>query len=376
MGEAPLISNCLIASTAQAGLPHPAFTIWFFSSIHGPLSLKSPATAPLELPPQWSLGYTRHVASTPQVGTVVIAGGSGFLGVSLGMHLAASGASVVILSRNKPKVAGAWRHVPWDARTLGPWTRELDGATALVNLVGRSVDCVKTPDHCDQILRSRVEATRALGQAMRLTDRPPPVWVQMSTAHVYGDPPEVICDEDSPTGYGLAPFVGRAWEDAFHESALPTQRKVILRTSFVIGRDRGAGGGAMARLRTLVRLGLGGKVGTGTQGLSWIHETDMNRLFERAITDATMDGLYVASSPNPVSQRQFMRDLRGAMRMPIALPAADWMVRIGARWLLHTDPELALYGRYVVSRRLRGAGFEFRFPELRQALDDLVKRQW
>jgi hypothetical protein len=303
----------------------------------------------------------------------LIAGGSGFLGVSLGVHLAARGASVVMLSRNKPKVAGAWRHLPWDARTLGPWARELDGATALVNLVGRSVDCVKTPDHCDEILRSRVEATRVLGHAMRQVDRPPPVWVQISTTHVYGDPPEVVCDEDSPTGFGLAPFVGRAWEEAFHASALPTQRKVIFRTSFVIGRDRGAGGGAMTRLRTLVRLGLGGKVGSGTQGMSWIHETDMNRLFERAITDATMDGVYVASSPNPVSQRQFMRHLRGAMRMPFALPAARWMVRIGATLLLHTDQELALYGRYVVSRRLREAGFEFDFPELPAALDDVVK---
>ena len=311
-------------------------------------------------------------ASTDQLGTVLIAGGSGFLGVSLGLHLTARGASVVMLSRNKPTVAGAWRHVPWDARTLGPWARELDGAAALVNLVGRSVDCVKTPDHCDEILRSRVEATRVLGQAMRQIDRPPPVWVQMSTAHIYGDPPQVVCDEDSPTGYGFAPFVGRAWEEAFHTSALPTQRKVIFRTSFVIGRDRGAGGGALTRLRTLVRFGLGGKVGTGSQGMSWIHETDMNRLFEQAITDATMDGVYIASSPNPVSQRVFMRDLRRAVRMPVALPAAEWMVRIGAPLLLRTDPELALYGRYVVSRRLQSAGFKFQFAELPDALSNLM----
>jgi uncharacterized protein len=96
---------------------------------------------------------------------VVIAGGSGFLGVSLAHHLAERGWTVVILSRRPPKVAGPWRHVAWDARTLGDWRRELDGAYALVNLVGRSVDCIKTPDHCDEILRSRVEATRVLGEA-------------------------------------------------------------------------------------------------------------------------------------------------------------------------------------------------------------------
>ena len=224
-------------------------------------------------------------------GPVVIAGGSGFLGISLATHLAASGRSIVVLSRHPPKPSGPWRHVSWDARTLGEWRRELDGASGLVNLVGRSVDCIKTPDHQDEILRSRVEATRVLGLAVRTVDSPPPVWVQMSTAHIYGDPPHVTCTEESPFGYGLAPFVGRAWEDEFRASVLASQRPVILRTSFVIGRDRGAGGGALARLRMLVRLGLGGTVGSGTQGMSWIHETDMNRLFERALDRSDHAGL-------------------------------------------------------------------------------------
>ncbi|MGH7177818.1 MAG: DUF1731 domain-containing protein, partial [Tepidisphaeraceae bacterium] len=210
-----------------------------------------------------------------------------------------------------------------------------------------------------------------LGSAMRAVASPPPVWVQMSTAHIYGDPPSVICDEDSPFGAGLAPFVGQAWEEAFRASVLPLQRGVIFRTGFVIGRDRGAGGGALARLRTLVKLGLGGTVGSGTQGMSWLHATDMNRLFERALTDPRMQGTYIASAPNSVSQREFMRELRRAMRMPIALPAFAWMVRIGAPLVLRTDPELALFGRYVVSKRLREENFEFRFPQLRGALADL-----
>jgi uncharacterized protein len=305
-------------------------------------------------------------------GRVVIAGGSGFLGVSLATHLAAAGTAVVILSRHAPKVAGPWRHTGWDARTLGAWRRELDGARGVVNLVGRSVDCIKTPDHQDEILRSRVEATRVLGQAMRAVDAPPPVWVQMATAHIYGDPPQVVCSEDSPFGCGLAPLVGRAWEEAFAAAALPSQRRVILRTSFVVGRDRGAGGGALARLRILVKLGLGGTIGSGTQGMSWIHEADMNRLFERGLSDAAMQGAYIASSPNPVSQREFMRELRRALGVPIGLPAAAWMVRLGAPLLMRTDPELALYGRYLDPRRLREERFEFRFPHLREALQDLL----
>lgn len=304
----------------------------------------------------------------------VVAGGSGFLGVSLARHLAARGASVIILSRSPPKTAGPWRHGSWDGRTLGAWCDELDGAAGLVNLAGRNVNCVKTPDHQDEILRSRVESTRVLGAAMRAIDTPPPVWVQMSTAHIYGDPPKATCTEQSSLGYGLAPYVGRAWEEAFHESTVPSQRGVVLRTSFVLGRNRGAGAGALGTLTPLSRLGLGGKVGRGTQGMSWIHETDMNRLFERGLTDPSMNGVYVASAPHPVSQMEFMRRLRRAVGMPIGLPAPSWLVRIGARFLLRTDADLALYGRYVVSERLEREGFQFQFPEIDEALRDVLDR--
>src|ERR1041385_4018666 len=122
----------------------------------------------------------------------------------------------------------------------------------------------------------------------------------MSTAHIYGDPPDAVCTEDSAFGYGLAPFVGQAWEVEFQKSALPSQRQIVLRTSFVLGRNRGAGQGALAKLRRLVRLGLGGKVASGKQGVSWIHELDLNRLFERALNDAAMSGAYIASSPIPI----------------------------------------------------------------------------
>lgn len=302
---------------------------------------------------------------------VVIAGGSGFLGVSLAYHLLESNFKVTLLSRNRPKADGQWDFVEWDARTLGDWQSVIDGAAAVVNLVGRTVDCVKTPDHCDEILRSRVEATQVLGAAMRSVKAIPPVWVQMSTAHIYGDPPSLVCTESSPTGYGLAPHVGKAWESQFAQSVHSEQRGVVLRTSFVVGRDRGAGGGALSRLRFVARLGLGGKIGSGQQGMSWIHEKDMNRIFERAIMDSSMQGAYIASSPNPVSQVDFMRSLRRTLRVPVGLPATEMMVRLGARWLLRTDPELALYGRYVVPQRLAESGFSFEFPELDSALADL-----
>ncbi len=302
---------------------------------------------------------------------IIITGGSGFLGLSLATHLCDQGANVVIVSRGKP-VDGPWSSVVWDGRTVGSWSEELNGAAGLVNLAGRTVNCIKTPDHQDEILRSRIESTRAIGAALRSVESPPPVWVQMSTAHIYGDPPSAVCTEDSAFGVGLAPTVARSWEQAFAESILPDQRGVRLRTSFVVGEDRGAGAGALGTLGLLARIGLGGRVGKGTQGMSWIHELDMNRIFERSLTDEIMRGAYIASSPNPVSQKDFMRELRRAVGMPIGLPAFEWMVRIGAPLILRTDPELALYGRYVRPARLLDQGFTFEFPDLGPALKNLV----
>jgi uncharacterized protein len=305
----------------------------------------------------------------------VIAGGNGFLGKSLACYLADRGASVTILSRRPTLSRGSLEYVEWDGRTLGNWVQTLERADGLVNLTGRSVSCIKTPDHRDEIFRSRVESTRVLGTAMRSASAPPPVWVQMSTAHIYGDPPDAVCDEDSAEGCGFAPLVGRAWEAAFAESLLSEQRGVVLRTAFVIGRDRGAGGGALATLGRLARWGLGGRVGKGTQGMSWIHDADLNRIIARGLANPAMRGVYNASSPRPVSQIEFMRVLRRAVGMPLGLPAAAWMVRLGATFLLRTDPELALYGRYVLSRRLADEGFDFHFPELPAALAEIYGPQ-
>ncbi len=300
---------------------------------------------------------------------VVITGGSGFLGVSLARTLSARGDEVSIVSRTPPSAKGTWTHATWDGQSVGDWKAELDGADAIVNLAGRSVDCIKTADHRDEILRSRVQTTSVIGEALRQIDSPPPVWVQMSTAHIYGDPPDAVCSEGSPYGYGLAPFVAQAWEAAFDAAILPEMRGVVLRTGFVLGR----GGGALSKLWTLARIGLGGTVGHGRQGMSWIHEADMNAIFVRGIENETMSGVYIATAPSPVGNAEFMRTLRRAVGMPIGLPAMEWMVRIGAPLIMKTDPELALYGRYCVPTRLLAEGFDFSFNDLEAALTDLTR---
>ncbi|MBY0312354.1 MAG: DUF1731 domain-containing protein [Phycisphaerales bacterium] len=308
---------------------------------------------------------------------IVVAGGSGFLGAALARQLAQRGDEVVVLSR------GGWASAPkgvrvvlWDGRTIGAWAKAVDGCDVIVNLCGRSVDCVKTAAHCAEIMSSRVDSTRVLGEAVAAATKRPRVWVQMSTAHIYGDPARgVVCDESTPLGpeHELAPKVGRAWEAAFDAVCPPGVRRVVLRTGFVLGR----GEGALKRLETLCQWGLGGRVGRGEQGMSWLHIEDMTRIMVRAIDDESMRGVYVAAATGPVSNREFMRELRrvagGLGGLGVGPPTFEWMVRVGAPLVLRTDPELAIFGRYCVPRRLMREGYVFAFSELPGALRDLYR---
>ncbi len=298
---------------------------------------------------------------------IIIFGGTGFLGLGLAKSLRLHNYKPILVSRHQPKsdLGFTWYH--WTGRDLEDWQYELEGAYAIVNLCGRSVNCIKTPDHCDEILRSRVESTETIGKALKTIQNPPQVWIQMSTAHIYGDP-EVMCTESSAFGYGLAPYVGQKWEEAFAWSLPANMRGLRLRTSFVIGKN----GGALSTLKKLVRLRLGGKVGSGQQGMSWIHQEDFNRLIMEAIENKSYEGCCIVSAPNPVSQKDFMQSLRDAMKIRIGLPAPELMVRVGAKLFFKTDPELVLYGRYVRSEKLKKWGFKFKFPELKGALVDLA----
>ena len=302
---------------------------------------------------------------------IIIFGGSGFLGVNLAKALLAKDYEVVIVSRNEPKEQGAWQFVPWDAQRLGDWVKELDNAEAFVNLVGRTVDCIKTAENCDAILRSRVDATKLIGKALKQLEVLPKTWVQMSTAHLYGDSVEAICDENSTFGYGLAPYVGKKWEEAYGQSVSPSIRQVIVRTSFVLGKS----GGALKTMALITKLGLGGKAGHGQQGISWIHEEDMNKIFIDAIENEKRNGAYLATAPNPVSNEVYMKALRKALNIKIGLPNFTWMIKLGAAVIMRTDPDLVLAGRYCVPKRLLDEGFKFLYPSIDEAFENLFTKK-
>lgn len=307
-------------------------------------------------------------SAPPAGGRIVIAGGSGFIGSALTPKLLAAGYDVTILTRGPSHEEGRVRHVQWDAHAVGPWAAELEGAAGIVNLVGRTVDCRKTPANRKEILESRVDSVRALGAACRQVRQSPGVWVQAGTAHIWGDPPgDTIITDESLLGTGFAPDVGRAWEAALHESAPPGCRTVVLRISFVLGRH----GGPLRTLAGLAKWFLGGAAGSGRQWISWIHEEDLVAIILRALDDPALEGPYLTTAPEPVTNAQFMRALRKKLGRPWSPPVPAPIVRLGA-WMMQTDPELALLGRRCVPEKLVATGATFRFPSLGEALADLL----
>ncbi|MFN0127187.1 MAG: TIGR01777 family oxidoreductase [Verrucomicrobiales bacterium] len=310
--------------------------------------------------------------TTTDLGTpkLVIAGGSGYLGRRLVRAALGRGSEVVVLSRRGGGEISGARVVEWDGRTRGEWVRELEGAAGLVNLAGESVNCRYTRRALAAMDGSRVDSTRVLGDAIHGCVVPPRVWVQASSLAIHGDGGDRWCDEEAGPGTGPGVVTARKWERAFAESPTPRTRRVVLRISFVLGR----GGGALSMLERATRAFLGGAVGSGRQYVSWIHESDMNRILLRAVEDSGMSGIYVASSPDPVRNEEFMRELRGMLGRPWAPRTPAWLVRVGC-WLMRTEPMLALTGRRGDPRRLEEAGFTFRFPTLREALVDLYESE-
>jgi uncharacterized protein (TIGR01777 family) len=299
---------------------------------------------------------------------IVIAGGSGFLGQSLSEELLAKGYEVIILTRSPGDSGSRGQQAQWDGKTLGEWQSCLEGAAAVVNLTGKSVNCRYTPENRREIIDSRVDSVKVMGEAIRQCASPPRALVQASSLAIYGDTGERWCDETSPPGTGFPAQVCLFWEGAFRESPTPKTRRVILRIGFVLGRK----GGALKTLAGLTNWGLGGTAGNGRQYISWIHQRDMNRMFLAAIERDDLEGVFNATGPNPVTNAEFMRQLRRALRRPWSPPAPAWAVHIGA-WLMRTEPSLALTGRRCMPRRFAESGFVFDFADLANALRDLEK---
>jgi uncharacterized protein (TIGR01777 family) len=303
---------------------------------------------------------------------IVIAGGSGHLGTLLTRAFRARGDEVVVLSRAPGEEP--WKVVKWDGRSLGRWATEIDGADAVINLAGRSVDCRYSARNRAEIRQSRIESTRVIGEAIALASRPPRVWLQMSTATIYAhrfDAPNDECSGIIGNGepWRFSVEVARAWEKALDDAAAPDTRKVKLRTAMVMSAHPG---GAFPALLRHVRYGLG-RMGSGRQYVSWVHEQDFVHAVAWLLAHDEIEGVVNIAAPSPLPAADFLEALGDAWGSRLRIPVPRWLIEIGT-FVLRTESELVLKSRRVVPKRLSDAGFPFLFPNWPRAARDLCER--
>jgi uncharacterized protein (TIGR01777 family) len=268
----------------------------------------------------------------------------------------------------------------WDGKSLGDWTDEINGADVVINLAGRNVNCRYTPENRQEIMDSRVDSTRIIGEAIANAANPPKVWLQASTATIYahrfdapnGDADGIIggSEPDAPDTWRFSIEVAKAWEKAANNADTPRTRKVLMRSSVILSPDNG---GIFDVLVGLMKRGLGGTSGDGNQYVSWLHDKDFIRSVGWLIEHDDLSGPVNLASPNPLPNKDFMRILRDAWGTSIGLPATKWMLAVGA-FLMRTETELVLKSRRVVPARMLESGFEFEFPHWERAARDLCRR--
>jgi uncharacterized protein len=290
---------------------------------------------------------------------IVVAGGTGFVGEPLVIELLGRGDEVVVLSRNPQKVR-AGRGVQWDGKSAGSWTSELAGAAAVVNLAGENIaDRRWSEERKRQLLESRLDATGAIVEALR-DNAAGTALVNASAIGIYGDRGDEELDESSARGVGfLADLVDR-WETTARK-AEPFARVVLLRFGIVLAPE----GGALKKMLLPFRMGAGGPIGSGNQWMSWVDRADVISMITWAIDNAEVRGIYNATAPEPVRNRDFARELGRAVKRPAFLPVPQFALKILFGQMAE---EALLAGQRVHPRRAEQAAFSFACRSLRHAL--------
>ena len=297
----------------------------------------------------------------------VIAGGSGFLGEALAAKWSARGINVTILTRGQSKRQGAISFIHWDAATQGDWTSVLEDADLLLNLVGKSVDCRYNEKNKKEIINSRMNSTHALAEAMRQVENSPRIWLNASSATIYRHAEDrSMTESNGEIGDDFSMNVVKDWEELFLNAELPNVRKASLRTSIVLGNK----GGAFPKMKSMTKLGLGGRQGNGKQMVSWIHIDDFCAAIDFIIDHDSCNAEVNVTAPIPVMNREFMKTLRNNLSMPLGLPAPKLILELGA-FFLQTETELLLKSRWVLPEKLVQAGFKFKYRHPEAALKEL-----
>jgi uncharacterized protein len=304
---------------------------------------------------------------------IVIAGGTGFLGVMLAKYFSAKGDRVTIISRKKADNPNLQNidFAEWDGKNLSNWINHLENSDVLINLTGKNVNCRYSRRNRNEIIESRIRATAILGEALRKVRNPPKVWINASSATIYkASSVEMMTENAGVIGDDFSMNVCKQWEQTFNNYRIPGIRKIVARIGIVLGH----GGGALHPLLNLVNAGLGGAQGDGSQYCSWIHAEDFCRAIDFLIANEQCKGVYNVTSPGPIQNKSFMSSLRLACGIPFGLNLPKMLLKIGAIFI-GTETELVLKSRKVFPERLLDEGFVFEFNEANEALNNLCRKE-
>jgi len=311
---------------------------------------------------------------------IIIAGGTGFIGQEL-CNFFGDENEIIVLGRQQPQQASnaygenninpsvlkKIRFVKWDGIHEGDWCKEIDGADLVINLTGKSVNCRYTAKNKQEIFDSRTNSTKAIGLAIQHAVHPPELWINAASATIYPHATDEPRDESFTDFHDdFSVQVCKLWESTLYEQRTPFTRKCALRMAVTLGT-----GGVMIPYFNLLKFKLGGRQGSGNQMYSWVHITDTCRMIEWIATNKSLEGTYNCSSPAPVTNYDFMKTLRAVTGHKIGLPAYAWMLKIGAA-IIGTETELLLKSRWVLPQKMIGTGFQFKYPFLQDAMQNIV----
>jgi hypothetical protein len=298
---------------------------------------------------------------------IVAAGGSGFIGEPLVRRLIAKGHDVAVLSRDPSKVE-AGRGLAWDGKSPGPWSAEAAAADAIINLAGENIGEGRWTDARKQrLVDSRLNATRALVEAIRNEPARKRTFINASAVGFYGDRGDESLDESSNRGTGFLADLVTQWEAAAGETE-PLARLVIVRFGIVLAPE----GGALGKMVLPFKLGAGGPLGSGRQWMSWVDRDDAVRMIEWALETESARGIYNATAPDPVRNRDFGRALGAALHRPALIPTPALALRLA--FGSEMAEEMLLTGQRVLPARAQREGFTFDYPTIDRSLAHQLPR--
>jgi len=314
---------------------------------------------------------------------IILAGGTGFVGRAIGENLLSSGHEVFVLTR---KVSTASikkiKSVAWDAKTQGNWAACFDGADAVVNLTGENIAGARwSEDRKKRLLSSRVDATRAVVNAMQNARNRPPVLINASAVGFYGDVPDAVLTETSARGDGFLAETCEEWEAEAHKAELFGTRVVLARLGPVLGEKGGPSGkqdkacpsspgGMLSRMIFPFRFFIGAPLGTGRQWIPWIHLEDVAGIFLFMIERGDLEGAVNITSPEPVTMKTFCGALAKILRRPCGVPIPGFLLKM----MLGEMSAVVLSSQKVLPEKLISAGYRFRYRDISEALGSILKK--